>query len=140
MTKEKYSWKAKSAAFVTTLLYMGLFILFKEKGMMISVVILNTCYAFYAAMVVVLDRTNKFNSKIDSQLVSLGTVLAPIAVTIIDAMYAMTESSGHFEIKKASLITLAVFCMWLIFTGLSYIALTLLHRKLIAKPVNNASQ
>lgn len=132
MADEKYSPIAILAAFITTLLYMGLFILFKRSGMSVSIIVLNTAYAFYAALIVILDRTNKFNSKIDLQLVTLGTVLAPIAVTTIDAMYAMTEGANHLDIKIASLIVFGAFCAWVIFTGLAYITITYLHRRLTA--------
>lgn len=133
---------SKGAIFVTfisTFLYVALFLTFKWLEWLLGVIFLNAAYALFVGCAVAYDRKEKFESKADAQFVTFGTAIAPITVATMDAMFAMADAPEHISIKLAALFMIGTVASGLFMFCLALIALVILQDRFKEKQLRNSS-
>ncbi|WP_434774125.1 hypothetical protein [Pantoea agglomerans] len=99
-------------AFLTTFIYAALFLWFKHGNAGGALLLLNIVYAAYAFFTLLVDRKSRFSDLSDARLVTLGTGLAPVAVSIMDALLTYQKEIQQSSAWLLLLSFLIVFIIW----------------------------
>lgn len=116
-----YTVKTLLITFVITIAYLWGFIYSKNNDYPWGAILINILFAIYASCILACERNGKIKNEKDSRFLALSTVAAPIAVSIIDALFELPNVKSHFDVAKASTFLIGTSASWLVLTCIAAI-------------------
>ncbi|MCI1676624.1 MAG: hypothetical protein LKK36_06195 [Ewingella americana] len=124
-----YTIKTLLITFAFTITYIWGFIISKNINYPWGAIIINILFAIYASCILACERNGRIKNGKDSRLLALSTAAAPLAVSIIDALFELPNVKSQFDVAKALTFLIGTFASWLVLTCIAAILFKLFDKK-----------
>ncbi len=118
---DNYSPRLVVVTFVSSFIYLFVFFLSRYFEHPWIVVLINIAYAFFVLGTVIMERMRKISGEHNTKLLTLGTTVSAIAVSMLDAIFTLADhpiGGNSTLIIYFVIVTLLIFSFILLFARL----------------------